>query len=90
MVPSKLRVTCVYGGFVAAPSAIEYAKNIERGETETNGIYDAELKRQSEINDQIIRNEGGENQYKLHEEMGKVMNVITALLKSAAFSTIGT
>lgn len=66
-------VSCVYGGFVAAPSAIEYAKNVERGRSETNGIHDAELKRQQEINDQIIRNEGGENQYKLHEEMGKVM-----------------
>lgn len=66
-------VSCVYGGFVAAPSAIEYAKNVERGQTEANGIYDAELKRQQEINDSIVKNEGGENQYKLHEEMGKVM-----------------
>jgi succinate dehydrogenase / fumarate reductase flavoprotein subunit len=66
-------VSCVYGGFVAAPSAVEYANNLERGDTETNGIYDAELKRQQEINDSVARNEGGENQYKLHEEMGKVM-----------------
>lgn len=66
-------VSCVYGGFVAAPAAIEYAKNVERGETETNGIYNAELKRQQEINDSIIKSEGGENQYKLHEEMGKWM-----------------
>jgi succinate dehydrogenase / fumarate reductase flavoprotein subunit len=63
----------VYGGFVAAPSAIEYAKNVERGAAESNGIYDAEVKRQQEINDQIVKNEGGENQYKLHEEMGKTM-----------------
>ena len=66
-------LSCVYGGFVAAPSAIDYAKNVERGNTETNGIHEAELKKQQEINDQIVRNEGGENQYKLHEEMGKVM-----------------
>lgn len=66
-------VSCVYGGFVAAPSAIEYAKNVERGKTETNGIFDTELKRQAEINEQIIGNQGSENQYKLHEEMGKVM-----------------
>ena len=66
-------VSCVYGGFVAAPSAIEYAKNVERGNTETNGIYDNELKRQKEINDSIVANEGSENQYKLHEEMGKIM-----------------
>ena len=66
-------VSCVYGGFVAAPSAIEYAKNVERGNTDTNGIYDAELKRQQEINDSIVKNEGGENQSVLHEEMGKAM-----------------
>lgn len=66
-------VSCVYGGFVAAPSVIEYAKNVERGNNETNGIYDAELKKQQSINDGIIANEGSENQYKLHEEMGKVM-----------------
>ncbi len=66
-------VSCVYGGFVAAPSAIEYAKNVERRDTETNGICDAELKKQQAINDGIIANEGGENQYKLHEEMGKIM-----------------
>jgi succinate dehydrogenase / fumarate reductase flavoprotein subunit len=66
-------VSCVYGGFVAAPSATEYAKNVERGSTETNGLYDDEVKRQQEINDQIVRNEGSENQYKIHEEMGKWM-----------------
>lgn len=66
-------LSCVYGGFVAAPSAIEYAKNVERGNTETNGVHSAELDRQQGINDQIVRNEGTENQYKLHEEMGKVM-----------------
>jgi succinate dehydrogenase / fumarate reductase flavoprotein subunit len=66
-------VSCVYGGFVAAPAAIEYAKNIERKNTETNGIHDLALKRQQEINESIIKNEGKENQYKLHEEMGKCM-----------------
>ncbi len=66
-------VSCVYGGFVAAPSAIEYAKNVERGSTESNGIHAAELQKQQAINDGIVKNEGGENQYKLHEELGKVM-----------------
>ena len=66
-------LSCVYGGFVAAPAALDYANNVERKGTETNGIHEAELKRQQEINDQIINNEGGENQYELHEELGKVM-----------------
>ncbi len=66
-------LSCVYGGFTAAPSAINYAKNVERGDTETNGIYDDELRKQQEINTQIVKNEGKENQYKIHEEMGKLM-----------------
>lgn len=66
-------LSCVYGGFAVAPSAIEYAKNVERGETETNGILDAELRRQQALNDGIVASSGGENQYKIHEELGKVM-----------------
>lgn len=66
-------VSCVYGGFTAAPSALDYAKNVERGKADENGIYDAELKRQAEINEQIISNEGSENQYVLHDELGKWM-----------------
>lgn len=66
-------VSCVYGGFVAAPSAIEYAKNVERGNSETNGIHEAELKKQREINASVIKNEGAENQYKIHDELGKWM-----------------
>ncbi|MCA1625315.1 MAG: succinate dehydrogenase flavoprotein subunit [Acidobacteria bacterium] len=66
-------VSCVYGGFVAAPNAIDYAKNVERKNTETNGVHATELRRQQEINLQIIKNKGSENQYKLHEEMGKWM-----------------
>ncbi len=66
-------VSCVYGGFVSAASAVEYAKNVERAATETNGIHDAELRRQRELNDLIVHQSGGENQYKLHEEMGRWM-----------------
>jgi hypothetical protein len=46
---------------------------VERNGTETNGIHAAEVKRQQEINDQLLKQSGGENQYKLHEEMGKWM-----------------
>ena len=66
------RFMCVYGGFVAAHLRSNMQRR-RRGDTETSGIYDAELKKQQEINASIVKNEGGENQYKLHDEMGKVM-----------------
>jgi succinate dehydrogenase / fumarate reductase flavoprotein subunit len=66
-------VSCVYGGFVAAPAAIEYATNVERNSADSSGVYDRELKKQQEINNSLINQSGSENQYMLHQEMGKWM-----------------
>src|SRR5438445_1151221 len=66
-------VSCVYGGFVAAPAAIEYAKNVERNGADGSAIYERELKHQQEINDTLIKQSGTENQYALHQEMGRWM-----------------
>jgi succinate dehydrogenase / fumarate reductase, flavoprotein subunit len=66
-------VSCVFGGFVAAPAAIEYAKNVERNGADGSKLYDQELKLQKEINDSLIKQSGNENQYVLHNEMGKWM-----------------
>ncbi len=66
-------VSCVFGGFVAAPAAIEYAKNVERNGADGSRIYDQELKLQQEINDRLVKQSGDENQYVLHQEMGEWM-----------------
>jgi succinate dehydrogenase / fumarate reductase flavoprotein subunit len=66
-------VSCVYGGFVAAPAAIQYATGVERNGSNGSGVYDQELRKQQEINDALIKQSGKENQYVLHQEMGKSM-----------------
>ena len=66
-------LSCVYAGFVAAPKAIDFARNVDRNGTETSNIYEQELKQQQDINAQLVKNSGTENQYKLHEELGKWM-----------------
>jgi succinate dehydrogenase / fumarate reductase flavoprotein subunit len=66
-------VSCVYGGFIAAPAAIEFAQGVQRNGADGSAIYEQELKRQQEINDGFIHQSGSENQYGLHEEMGKWM-----------------
>jgi succinate dehydrogenase flavoprotein subunit len=66
-------VSCVYGGFVAAPAAIEYAKNVERKGAEGSRAYEQELKHQQEISEALIKQTGNENQYILHQEMGRSM-----------------
>src|SRR5205085_11242356 len=66
-------VSGVDGGCIAAPAAIEYAKNVERNGADGSGIYDRELKLQQEINDSLSKKSGNENQYVIHNEMGKWM-----------------
>ncbi|MGA9996328.1 MAG: succinate dehydrogenase flavoprotein subunit [Pyrinomonadaceae bacterium] len=66
-------VSCVYGGFVAAPAAIEFAQSVQRNGADGSSLYEQELRRQEEINQNLIKQSGTENQYKLHEEMGKWM-----------------
>ena len=66
-------VSCVYGGFVAAPAALQYATGVERNGSNGSRVYDQELKKQQEINDALIKQTGNENQYVLHQEMGKWM-----------------
>ena len=54
-------MSCVFGGFVAAPAAIEFAKNIEGNGSNGSRIYEQELMRQQEINDALIKQSGNEN-----------------------------
>ena len=52
-------VSCIFGGFTAGPIALKYAKNVPAAEGD--GGHAAELQRQSEINKELITNEGNEN-----------------------------
>jgi succinate dehydrogenase / fumarate reductase, flavoprotein subunit len=64
-------VSCIHGGFVSGPNALRYAKN-EPAE-EGDGGAAAELTRQSEINEKLLKNEGGENPFRLWRELGQTM-----------------
>src|SRR5271157_4081061 len=64
-------VSCIFGGFVSGPNAIEYARNLPAAEGD--GGAAAEVARQSEINRKLITNEGGENPFKLWRELGEAM-----------------
>jgi succinate dehydrogenase / fumarate reductase flavoprotein subunit len=66
-------VSCVYGGFVAAPAAVEFAQNVARNGADGSKLYDDELKWQKEINEKLLKQQGAENQYVIHDEMGKWM-----------------
>jgi succinate dehydrogenase / fumarate reductase flavoprotein subunit len=64
-------VSCIFGGFVAGPAAVEYAKNVKA--SPSNGHFDAERKRQEEINAGLMKADGNENPFLIWRELGDVM-----------------
>jgi succinate dehydrogenase / fumarate reductase, flavoprotein subunit len=64
-------VSCIYGGFVAGPTAVNYARNLKAAPS--NGYFDSERKRQEENNATLMKSDGSENPFKLWRELGDLM-----------------
>jgi succinate dehydrogenase / fumarate reductase flavoprotein subunit len=64
-------VSCIFGGFKAGPNAVRYARTQQA--TANNGHFEAERKRQEEINAGLMRSEGNENPFRLWRELGELM-----------------
>jgi succinate dehydrogenase / fumarate reductase flavoprotein subunit len=64
-------VSCIYGGFVSGPKAMEYAKSLSAATGD--GGHAAEKKRQDEMNDGLMKASGTENPFKLWRELGETM-----------------
>jgi succinate dehydrogenase / fumarate reductase flavoprotein subunit len=64
-------LSCIYGGFVAGPNALAYAKSLP-AQTGDGGAA-AELQRQKEKNAALLNNQGTENPFKIWRELGETM-----------------
>jgi succinate dehydrogenase / fumarate reductase flavoprotein subunit len=64
-------VSCIYGGFVAGPASVNYARNLKAAPG--NGYFDTERKRQEENNALLMKADGAENPFKLWRELGDLM-----------------
>ncbi len=67
-------VSCIFGGGLAGPAAVKYAKNLERGaESVSSAVFEAERKHQEEKNQKLITQDGSENPITIWRELGDVM-----------------
>ncbi|HKW26422.1 MAG TPA: succinate dehydrogenase flavoprotein subunit [Terriglobales bacterium] len=64
-------VSCIFGGEVAGPAAMEYAR--AQKAAAGNGHFDGERKRQEEINAKLLKADGSENPFQIWRELGDVM-----------------
>ena len=65
-------VSCIYGGGIAGPNAVKYARGLQ-DPTDGNGYFEAEQKRQEEINANLMKSDGTENPVRLWRELGELM-----------------
>jgi succinate dehydrogenase / fumarate reductase, flavoprotein subunit len=72
-------LSCIYGGFVAGPQAIAYAKSLPA--QEGDGGHAAELARQQEKNNALLNNKGTENPFKIWRELGETMTKHATIIR---------
>jgi len=67
-------VSCIWGGFVAGPQAMLYAKNSAKSADGTSStVFEAEKKRQEEFNGRLVSSSGQENPFRIWRELGELM-----------------
>jgi succinate dehydrogenase / fumarate reductase flavoprotein subunit len=72
-------MSCIYGGFVAGPEAVKYARNVPA--IDSNGCFDAERKRQQEFNQRLVSSDGSENPFRLWRELGDLMTKTCTVIR---------
>ncbi|HEY3926937.1 MAG TPA: succinate dehydrogenase flavoprotein subunit [Candidatus Koribacter sp.] len=65
-------MSCIFGGFRAGPNAVQYARSSSAADG--NGSFDAERKRQEDLNQRLISSDGTENPFQIWRELGEVMS----------------
>lgn len=67
-------LSAIYGGMVTGPKTIEYIKGLSKSADDIReSHYNAEVKKQTEIYENLLKMDGTENAYQLHKELGEVM-----------------
>src|SRR6202035_4880595 len=64
-------VSCIFGGFIAGPAAVQYARNQQAAAS--NGYFFSERKREEEINSMLMKSDVKENPFRLWRELGELM-----------------
>jgi len=67
-------VSCIFGGGIAGPAAVKYAKNLSSGTDATpSTVFERERRRQEEMNQALLSGTGGENPITIWKELGEIM-----------------
>lgn len=67
-------LSSIYGGMVAGPKAIEYIQALEKTtEDISSSVYEEQVQKDQQQFDDILKMDGNENAFQLHQELGSWM-----------------
>lgn len=67
-------LSAIYSGMVAGPNAVKYIKGLKKSAADMDArLFENYLKDESDKYASILKMDGNENPYKLHDELGTVM-----------------
>ncbi len=67
-------VSCIFGGMIAGPAAVRYARNLEKGcDSVSSEVFERERARQQDITDGLLHQQGTENPITIWRELGEAM-----------------
>jgi len=67
-------VSCIFGGGIAGPAAVKYARNLEKSTSSTeSSVFAREQNRQESINQALLTQDGSESPITIWREMGELM-----------------
>ena len=72
-------VSCIFGGFMAGPNAMAYAKSLPP--IQGDGGAALELARQHEINKKLMTSTGTENPFRIWRELGETMTANVTVIR---------
>ncbi|WP_067933063.1 succinate dehydrogenase flavoprotein subunit [Alicyclobacillus kakegawensis] len=67
-------LSCIYGGMVAGPNAVNYARNLTKSSADLDAsLFERYRQQQQDKFEGLLKMEGDENPYQLHRELGQLM-----------------
>ena len=67
-------LSCIYGGLVTGPAIASYVKNVDRSALDVkSSVFDKAAQRERDKYAAILKMDGKENPYRLHEELATTM-----------------
>ncbi len=77
-------LSCIFAGLIVAPSIENWLKSLKKGSAEDQpvSLFDGAVQGHQKRMDELIANQGNENPYKLHEELGDWMTRCVTVVRN--------